>query len=126
MTKEEMQLALKEELKTFKDNMPAYVSKEDLDAQSVTFEDKLKELNMKSEIDGLKEAVEKQGLELNKIAERGPKIVKSLEDIVKEQGDKFNKLSKKEGGAFSFIVPKTDVTTASVTTPSSSATRAAR
>jgi cell division protein ZapA (FtsZ GTPase activity inhibitor) len=117
MTPEEMKTALKEELDLFKSNLPKFVKPEELKEQFEQLETKMEALNVTDDLKELKESVEKQGLELVKMAEKSPKIVKTIPELLEEHKDKLTKLASREGGGFRFIIPKTEVTTSSVTTP---------
>jgi len=115
MTKEELQEALKE----FKDNLPKYASAEDLANQMETFESQMKDLDMKEDFKELKEAVEAQGLALQKIADKTPaekttlkaELLKAYTDIVKNVQAGGSHKFKVDSG----IIPKTTIGLSSIT-----------
>jgi HK97 family phage major capsid protein len=108
MTKEEMKAALQDELKSFKENLSDYASKEDLQKKFTEFESKLEDLNMTDKLKDLTDAVEKQGLALNKLnSDRQP--AKTLRDQLWEVKDALKNAANKN------VVIKTDVTRSSIT-----------
>lgn len=109
MTQEEMKAALQEELKTFKESMSEYISKEDLQNKLKEFEEKIEALDMGDALKELTEAVEKQGLEINKFNSNQPKEVKTIEQLLTENKEALLNAAEKT------VTIKTDVTRASVT-----------
>lgn len=71
-------------------------------------------------VEDLTEAVTKQGLEITKLLDASKpskNIVKTIPELLEENKDKLKALANKTGGGFTFVIPKTEITTASVTTP---------
>ena len=104
LTKETMQEALNE----FKDNLPTYLTQEDLDNKVKDFETKLEGLDMTDELAELKEAVEKQGLEMKKYNE-SKKTTKTIAEHLHDVREELLNAAQKT------VTIKTDVTRASIT-----------
>lgn len=80
------------------------------------FEERMNEMGVeKDAIKQLTEAVEKQGDAIREMREKETKKVKTIPEILKENHDKIKSLQDEKGRKVSFFVPKTNVTTASIT-----------
>ncbi len=81
MTVDEMKAALQTELQAFKSSLGQYAEKADLDKKFEELKGQLAEAGMKKEIGDLQAAIEKQGLEINRLNEnKGGE--QSLRDIL--------------------------------------------
>jgi len=85
--KEELKAALQEELKSFRENLPSYVTQDDLTKQMDSFTEQMKELNVKEDLSELQKAVETQGLKLREYQEKGqePETLKEQFEKNKDQ-----------------------------------------
>lgn len=97
------------------------VELENLKNDSMTadqFKEKMDSFAEEHSITGLSESVEKMAVEVKKLREAGPKVVKSLRDQLIEQKETLDKLAKFDKAAnLSITIPnaKTNVLTTSVT-----------
>ena len=114
MELEEMKTVLATQLKEFKDNLPSYVSADDLAKQMETFEAKMKELDMKEDLTELKTAIEAQGMALQKITDKAPKDKTELKDVLAKAYPDIVK-SVAAGGTHKFSVNKTTIGLSSIT-----------
>ncbi len=111
--KEELMTALKDELKSFKENLPQYITHEDMQKQLESYEGQLKDLNVKEDLSELKSAIEEQGLKLREFAEKNQEP-ESVKDVFEKNKEQIKALAS--GGSKSHsLVLKTTVERSSIT-----------
>jgi HK97 family phage major capsid protein len=114
MEKQEMINALNDELKAFKENLPEYATQEDLTNKLASIQEQVNNLGIKEDLSSIQDAVEKQGLALQKIQSEQPKADKKLGDYLAEKSDDLAKLAKGDINNISMTL-KTTAVRASVT-----------
>lgn len=112
-TKQELIEALQGELKTFKDNLPAYATVADMERKMADIEAKYKSLDAKAELAEIKKAIEAQGVELAKMStpQAGAKVKSMREFLTTSKA--LDKLKNREQSEFE-VKTVGDVTTANV------------
>ena len=108
MNDEELK-ALREELETFKKNLPQYATPEDMAKAIEGVEEKFEGVASKKDISELKEIAEKQGLAMQKMNERKNESA-SLKELLVAKKDEIAEVA--QGGKM--VTIKTDVTRSSV------------
>ena len=101
--------ATRKELDDFKNSLPEYATKEDIESKFSSLEEKVNELGvseLKDTLDTVKSAAEEQGLKLTELIEKSEKVAeKTVEDIIynklvehKDEIAKFKTTSSKSHG----------------------------